>query len=216
VVLKVIQPDQIQHAAQAIEAGELVIVPTRRWYMICGDARNPAVCQRIYAGKRRPTTKALALVTPSQNVTHELFAINSHAERLIKAFWPGDLALILPWRDAATGQRHAAVGVPNALVVQEAGVLGDLARLVQVPLAVTSANISGDAGSSDPGPAITLDEVQEFVVEGNLDVALCVDGGICPAAHHLTIVECSNGRARLVRPGLVHERSIEAALRSLP
>ncbi|EKX65937.1 hypothetical protein STRIP9103_03436 [Streptomyces ipomoeae 91-03] len=44
------------------------------------------------------------------------------------------------------------------------GILGDLASAVKVPLAVTTANISGDAGPDDPGPAITLDQVHAFLV----------------------------------------------------
>lgn len=210
--MEVIDHDQLVRAAEALETGKLVVAPTRRWYMICGDAKDPDVCQRIYVGKRRPTGKALVFVTPSHETTMDLFVISDHARRLIDTCWPGDLALILPWRDAAVGEQHSAVGIPNALVVQEAGVLGELARLARVPIAATSANISGDAGATDPGPAITLDEVRRFIAEGDLEVALCIDGGICPAANHLTIVDCSGVGARLVRPGVVHERAIGAAL----
>lgn len=210
--MKVIERDQLEQAAEALEAGGLVVVPTRRWYMICGDATNPEVCQRIYSGKRRPTGKTLAFVTPSHETTVELFQVNEHAERLIEAFWPGDLALILPWRDAAIGQQHVGVGMPNALVVQEAGILGELARLVRVPLAATSANISGEGGAAGPGPAITVNEVRAFVVDGSVDVAMCINGGICPTGHHLTIMDCSGEEAQLVRPGVVHERAIGAAL----
>jgi L-threonylcarbamoyladenylate synthase len=210
--VKLIEPDQLEQAAEALEGGELVVVPTRRWYMICGDARNPDACERIYTGKQRRPGKALAFVTPSYETTAALFVTNVHAKRLIEAFWPGDLALILPWRDPAVGQHHATVGTPNALVVQEAGVLGELARLARVPIAAASANISGEAGAPGPGPAITVDEVRTFVVDGSVDVALCINGGICPAAHHLTIVDCASDHADLVRPGVVHERAIAAAL----
>lgn len=210
--MKLIKPDQLDQAAKALEAGELVIAPTRRWYMICGDAKNADVSQRIYAGKRRPSGKALAYVTPSVELTSELFVVNNHAKRLMEAFWPGDLALILPWQHEEIGRQHATVGSPNALVVQEPGVLGELARLTRVPLAATSANISGVTGAPGPGPAITVAEVREFVATGRLDVALCIDGGICPAAHHLTIMDCSGEDAQLTRPGVVHGRAVDAAL----
>lgn len=42
--------------------------------------------------------------------------------------------------------------------------------------------------------------------------SVIVDGGICPAANHLTIVDCFTPQARLIRTGLVHQRAVSAAL----
>jgi L-threonylcarbamoyladenylate synthase len=73
-------------------------------------------------------------------------------------------------------------------------------------------NVSGEASGGRPGPAITTFEVSAFVAESGLDVALCIDGGICPAVSHLTIVDCTDPDLSIIRPGLVHERAIAAAL----
>ncbi|MBF6259880.1 L-threonylcarbamoyladenylate synthase [Nocardia farcinica] len=212
--MKIIEPTQLDVAVDAVAAGQLVIVPTHRWYMICADARDAVACDRIYEGKRRPATKPLALVVRSQSEAADLFVFSDDAHRLAAAFWPGDLALILPWRDTENGKRHAAVGSPNALVVNETGLLGELAACSPVPIAATSANISGAPGTVDgPGPSITLAEVQEFVDRSSIEIAACVDGGICPTADHLTVIDCTGARAVITRPGLVHERAIVAALR---
>ena len=72
--------------------------------------------------------------------------------------------------------------------------------------------ISGDAGPSDRGPAISVAEVKEFLTEAGLSVSVVIDGGVCPAANHMTIVDCSSEKATMVRAGVVHERAIEAAL----
>ncbi|GAB3971077.1 hypothetical protein GCM10029978_045580 [Actinoallomurus acanthiterrae] len=45
-----------------------------------------------------------------------------------------------------------------------------------------------------------------------MKVGVIVDGGVCPAANHMTIVDCFTPEARLVRTGLVHQRAISAAL----
>ncbi|MEU9079662.1 Sua5/YciO/YrdC/YwlC family protein [Kitasatospora sp. NPDC048538] len=206
-----IPTDQLDRAASALEAGELVIVPTSRWYMICADATNAPACRSIFEGKRRPTAKSLVLVTPSLADCEQRFVISDEARRLAEAFWPGDLALLLPWRDADEGARHSAVGTP-ALVTNSPGPLGMLASLTRTPIAATTVNISGDAGIDARGPAISPEEVADFLSLTGVKATVILDGGVCPAANHLTIIDCSTADARLVRAGLVHERAVEAVL----
>jgi L-threonylcarbamoyladenylate synthase len=97
-------------------------------------------------------------------------------------------------------------------VTREDGVLGQLAVTAGFPLAATSANISGDAGPDDRGPSVSPADVEAFLAESRLDVALTLDGGICPADNHMTIVDFSTGEPVLTRPGLVHRRALSAAL----
>lgn len=209
--MRVVGPEDIDVTAQAIEDGELAIVPTRRWYMVCADASNAQACDSIIEGKRRPTGKPLAYIAPSASSCEDSHTLSPEAKRLAAAFWPGDLALLLPWKDPDDAAQHAAVGSP-ALVTVAPEILGDLASTVDVPLAATTANISGDAGPNDPGPAITVEQVHAFLATSHLEVAVIVDGGVCPAANHMTIVDCCTAKARLVRTGLVHQRAISAAL----
>ncbi|MFF4802284.1 L-threonylcarbamoyladenylate synthase [Streptomyces sp. NPDC001351] len=209
--MRVIGPENLDAAAQAIEGGGLVIVPTRRWYMICADASNAQACDSIITGKRRPSGKPLAYVAPSASPWEDVFTFSPEARRLAAAFWPGDLALLLPWKSSEDATRYAAVGSP-ALVTVAPGFLGDLASAVKGPLAATTANISGDAGPNDPGPAITVDQVHTFLAASGLEPDVIVDGGVCPAANHMTIVDCYTPQPRLVRTGLIHQRSISAAL----
>ncbi|MET7663179.1 hypothetical protein ABZT51_20195 [Streptomyces sp. NPDC005373] len=58
---------------------------------------------------------------------------------------------------------------------------------------------------------MTLEEVHAFLAASGLTVSI-VDGGVCPAANHMTIVDCFTSEARLVRTGLVHQRAVTAAL----
>lgn len=207
--MKVVAPSDVRLAAEAMEAGELVIVPTSRWYMICCDAGNADACARIFAAKQRPADKSLLLVARSMDAVRELFSVSGDAELLARAFWPGDLALLLPWRDAADGARHSAVGVPEGLVTIAPGVLGEFAKLASCSVAATSANISGTTGC---GPSITLAEVRDFVTDTEVEVPVVVDGGICPTANHLTVVRCASSRTELVREGTLHTRAVSAAL----
>src|SRR5947209_3138152 len=108
--MNILHPTDIDVAARAIEAGELIVVPTDRWYMICCDASNANACERIYRAKRRSKSKSLLLVLPSKDVAFNLFHIGPDAEILIEALWPGDLALLLRWSKAEMGLTYSAVG----------------------------------------------------------------------------------------------------------
>ena len=205
-----INPAQITDAARALEHGSLVVVPTSRWYMVCADATNTEACERIFTAKKRPTGKSLVLVSPSLRHAQATFSMTAAASALATAFWPGDLALVLPWADPAHG--YDTVGTPNAHVTVTTGHLGALAAEATAPVAATTINTSGDAHSSHPGPAITLTEVQSFLAGSRLDVAVTIDGGICPLADHMTIVDCTQPAARITRTGVVHQRAVHAAL----
>ncbi|MER5348929.1 Sua5/YciO/YrdC/YwlC family protein [Kitasatospora sp. NPDC002551] len=209
--MRPIPAEQLDAAARALEAGELVIVPTERWYMICADATNLATCNSIFDGKQRPRTKSLVLVLPSLEECEKQFVIHPEAKRLADAFWPGNLAILLPWQSTEVGEQHPAVGAP-ALTTISSGPLGALAAAARTPVAATTVNISGDAGVDAPGPAITVGEVQDFLDANDVKAAVILDGGVSPAANHLTIVDCSTPVARLIRAGLIHERAISAVL----
>ncbi|PMR62074.1 translation factor Sua5 [Verrucosispora sp. ts21] len=208
--MKLIRPDELPLAIEALEAGELVIVPTRRWYMICANARDHDACARIYTGKGRPRAKSLAFILPSLVAADELFIMTPAAIQLATAFWPGDLAMILRWRDSEFAEQHQPVGVPNALVTLDPGLLGQLAGRSRVPIAATTANLSDPTKTL--GPAITAAEVEGFVAESELSVAYCIDGGISPLGNHLTIVDCTEPQAKITRSGVVHDRAVNAAI----
>lgn len=212
--MQLIPPDALDLAARAVENGELVAVPTDRWYMLCADATNPRACQRIFSSKHRPQAKPLVLVLPDQSDPDGWFTLTLSARALASAFWPGHLALILPWRNSAVGQQHASVGTPHALVTKDPGVLGALAAAATVPIAATTASDS-NRPPEDPGPAIAPDGVQRFAERAGLDLAYCIDGGICPQADHLTVIDCTAETPTTVRSGLVHDRAIHTALAGL-
>ncbi|WP_080678089.1 L-threonylcarbamoyladenylate synthase [Salinispora pacifica] len=208
--MKLIRPDELPLAIEAIEAGELVVVPTRRWYMICANARDHDACARIYAGKGRPRSKSLAYILPSLGAADERFIMTPAAIRLASDFWPGDLAMILRWRDSEYAEQHLSVGVPNALVTLDSGLLGQLARRSRVPIVATTANLSDPSKAF--GPAITAAEVERFVAESEISIAYCIDGGISPLVNHLTIVDCTEMQAKITRSGVVHDRAVNAAI----
>ncbi|GGJ90516.1 hypothetical protein GCM10010123_20430 [Pilimelia anulata] len=209
--MKTIPERDLAVAAAALDAGRIVIVPTARWYMICADATNPTACQTIFTTKHRPTSKSMVYIAPTAARALATFQLNAAALALADEFWPGDLALLLPWRPDTTPL--TAVGCEHALVTVAPGVLGRIAAAAARPIAATTVNISGPITA--PGPAITAKQAADFVHTTGIDVAYLIDGGTSPLANHLTIVDCTQPAPRTVRPGVIHQRAVDATLQTV-
>ncbi|MGZ2358518.1 Sua5/YciO/YrdC/YwlC family protein [Streptomyces sp. 372A] len=208
--MNVLTPEQLPAAARLLSAGQLVAVPTPRWYMLCARAVDPAATDAVFRAKQRPTDKPLLLLLDSAATAETLFDLSVDARLLADGLWPGDLALRLPWKPDA--QTVAAVGSP-ALTGCPDGILGRLVALAGEPLAAAVCSISTPAAGGKDHPALTAAQVATFERATKSGIAAVVDGGICPQGRHMTIVDCPAGAgARLEREGTVHARAVEAAL----
>lgn len=86
----------IQAAARKLEQGELVAFPTETVYGLGADAENPAAVASIYAAKGRPSNHPVIVhLAPHADIGYWADAIPPEAHKLIQAFWPGPLTLIL-------------------------------------------------------------------------------------------------------------------------
>jgi len=103
-----VQTPWIAQAVQRLATGRLVAFPTETVYGLGGDALNPAAIARVYAAKGRPANHPVIVhVAPDADLAFWTTHIHPEAQRLIDAFWPGPLTLILPRAarvsDAVTG-----------------------------------------------------------------------------------------------------------------
>ena len=194
-------PEAIAEAARRIRAGALVGFPTETVYGLGADASNDAAVALIFAAKGRPAEHPLIVhVASAAQVADYASEVPEFAARLIAAFWPGPLTLILPRRAgvaaAAAGGQHS-IGLrcpahPVALALLQACGTG---------LAGPSANRFGRVS-----PTTAL-HVQEELGED----LLVLDGGPCAVGIESTIVDCTRGQPVLLRPGLLTRAQIEAA-----
>jgi tRNA threonylcarbamoyl adenosine modification protein (Sua5/YciO/YrdC/YwlC family) len=91
----------VQFAKELLLKNDIVAIPTETVYGLAADARSSEAIAKIYALKKRPLEKALALnIHPAWPINQWCERVPSYTAALIKQFWPGPLTLVLPLRSA--------------------------------------------------------------------------------------------------------------------
>lgn len=199
--------EAIAQAVRTLAAGGLVAFPTETVYGLGANAADDHAVAGIFAAKGRPADHPLIVhVQGPETVSHFAGEVPPVAQRLMQAFWPGPLTLILPRREgvagaAAGGQATIGVRCP-AHPVAKALLQACAAASPPVPgLAGPSANRFGRVSPT------TAAHVQSEFGES----LLVLDGGACPVGIESTIVDCSRGAPVLLRPGMLTPAALEAA-----
>jgi L-threonylcarbamoyladenylate synthase len=190
-------PASITAAAQTLQRGELLGLPTETVYGLAADAGNDAAVAKIFEAKGRPANHPLIVhVASAQGVERFASHVPDFAQKLIDAFWPGPLTLILPRRQevaavAAGGQNSVGLRCPSHPVAH--AVLQSAEALGVLGVAAPSANLFGRVS-----PTTAAHVAGEFG-----DELLTIDGGACDVGIESTIVDCTRDVPVLLRPGVL-------------
>ena len=137
----------LETAIAALEDGQLVVVPTDTVYGVAAHPGVEGAVGRLFWVKGRPLEKAIPILGRTQDDLAKLARFDERAALLAKEFWPGPLTLVLPRAGGfdldlgGSETETVAVRVPDHPVTLEL-----LARTG--PLAVTSANLSGEPSAT--------------------------------------------------------------------
>ena len=194
----------IERAADLLAKGEPVAFPTETVYGLGARADDPAAVLKIFRLKGRPENHPLIVhVAEPALIAPFAAAVPALAQRLIDAFWPGPLTLILP-RVASIGA--AAAGHQNSIGLRcpshpVARALLAAAHARGVPgVAAPSANRFGRIS-----PTRAAHVIDEFGVR-----LAVLDGGDAEVGIESSIVDCSRGHPVLLRPGMLTRARLEA------
>ena len=169
-------------AVDLLRAGLIVAVPTDTVYGIAADLALPDAIERLFAAKRRPPEKAVAVLLADTDQAETLGELTPHARVLAERFWPGGLTLVLPVRPGAVLPRVLAAGSPTIGVrVPDHDAPRAIARALG-PLPTTSANVSGEPDAHD---------AQEIAERLGDALALVIDGGPIHGGPASTVVDCT-------------------------
>jgi L-threonylcarbamoyladenylate synthase len=190
-------------AAAALRRGALAILPTETVYGLAADAANPRAVAAVYEAKGRPSFNPLIAHVAGVDIARRIGRFDERAERLAAAFWPGPLTLVLPVADDAAVCDLARAGLDTVALRAPAHPLAHaLLEAFGGPLVAPSANRSGR-----PSPTTFADALEET----GAAAAAALDGGPCRVGLESTVVALL-GEARLLRPGAVTRRQIEALI----
>ena len=184
----------IARAAQILESGGLVAVPTETVYGLAARADSAEAVAKIYAAKGRPDFNPLIVHVAGLEQAARYADLAPAARALAAAHWPGPLTLVLPRRADAPLAEAVSAGLPTiALRAPAHRVMRELLAAVDFPLAAPSANRSGFISPTTAAHVLAS-------LDGRIDLVL--DGGACLAGVESTIVAVrADGSLEELRPG---------------
>ena len=195
----------LEAASLAIQRGDLVVLPTDTVYGIGADAFDAeAVAGLLEAKDRGRAMPPPVLIGSASTVEAIAVRIPAYARALMEEFWPGPLTLVLhqqmslQW-DLGDTRGTVAVRMPDHPLA-----LSLLERTG--PLAVSSANISGD-------PAATTAQEADDMLGEVVDVI--IDDGPSPGTGTSTIVDATADQGRILRRGVLSIDQLNAVLEPL-
>ena len=185
-------PGTIEEAAKLLREGQLVALPTETVYGLGANGLSENAVAKIFEAKGRPQDNPLILhIADASQMEDICHSIPKEAYLLAEKFWPGPLTMVLPAKDIVPkrttgGLSTVAVRCPDHAATR------DIIRQAGVPIAAPSANISGK-----PSTTTALHVLDDH----NGKLPLIVDGGPCRVGVESTIVDLTDSRPRLLRPG---------------
>ncbi|GAB3599922.1 L-threonylcarbamoyladenylate synthase [Microbacterium tumbae] len=203
----------MRRARQAIGRGELIVLPTDTVYGVAADAFSPSGVQRLLDAKGRGRDQPPpVLVSGPATLSALAEEVPEAVSRLVDAFWPGGLTIVLPaqrsltW-DLGETQGTVAVRMPDDRVALE--LLEETG-----PLAVSSANLTGKDA------ALTASDARDMLGDS---VAVYLENGISRDGIASTIVDATSlvSRSaqspvvRILRDGAVTREQLEDVLGDL-
>jgi L-threonylcarbamoyladenylate synthase len=198
-----LDPAILARAADLIRGGLLVAYPTETFYGLACDPWSVAAVDRVFEAKGRPDRMALPLLAADRAAAEGCVrATPDAARRLMEAFWPGPLTLVLMARDDFP-PRLLGGGQTVGVRVSPHPVASALARAVGSAIVATSANRSGQ-----PPPSTA----QEVAVALGGDVSLILDGGATLGGNSSTVLDLTTDTPRLIRSGPISTSAIESIL----
>ncbi len=195
----------VNAAVEALQRGELAVLPTDTVYGVAADAFNPIAVGRLLEAKGRGRDMPTPVLVPSTRTIEGLADLVPQAARdLVEAFWPGALTIVL--RHAATlawdlGDTKGTVAVRMPL---DRVALAVLERTG--PLAVSSANTSGLP------PAVDVAEAERQLGSA-VDVYL--DGGPAGDPVPSTIVDLTGDSPKVLRLGALSLEELRSVVPDL-
>lgn len=200
--------DQIEQAVERLKAGRLVAFPTETVYGLGADALSPEAVEGVYLAKGRPGNNPLIVHVTGIEMAATLVKgeLSESAVKLMRAFWPGPLSIVLPKHPRVPS---IVTGGGDSVALRSPDHPVALALLFAFggPLVGPSANKSGTVSPT------TAEHVREAFDE---ETVMVLEGGACQTGIESTVIRLDDTGAAegatILRPGIIGAEQLEAVL----
>ncbi len=204
---KVIQVEKdfsvLDEAAESLARGGLVAFPTETVYGLGASALNPEAVANIFVAKGRPQDNPLIVhISDKTMLTQVVSKIPAAAEKLMDAFWPGPLTIILEKLENISTTVTAGLSTVGVRMPSHPVALA-LIEKSGVPVAAPSANLSGCPSTTRASHVI-------HDLTGRVDYI--IDGGACEVGLESTVLDMTGDVPQILRPGGVSLEELKAVL----
>jgi len=206
IYLNIYKPNNLnlRKAKQSINNNNIIVMPTETVYGLAGNAYSDKAVKKIFYLKKRPYFNPLIVHFNNLKDLKKDVIVNDMFIKLYKAFCPGPITFILNKNPmskisnlVSANKNTIAVRIPKHYVAS------NLLKLLKVPLAAPSANIS-----TKLSPTSALDVVDEF----GSKIKFILDGGRCKVGIESTIIDLT-GMPTILRHGSISQEKISKVLR---
>lgn len=169
----------IEEAAEFLNRSQLVAIPTETVYGLAANALDKAAVVEIFNAKQRPSFDPLIVhIGNKSDVALYARQIPANAQKLMDAFWPGPLTVVLPKQEiipdeVTSGLDTVGIRMPDHPLTLQ------LLQQLNFPLAAPSANPFGYISPTTP---------QHVFAQLQNKIPMILDGGPCEVGVESTIV----------------------------
>jgi L-threonylcarbamoyladenylate synthase len=187
--------DALKEAVAVLEWGGIIICPTDTLYGIGCNALNEKAIKKIFEIKERPLAKPLPMIVRNIKWAKGLAYISKRNEKILEKIWPERVTTVLLKKaivpDILTSnQKTVGIRIPDHPLTDQ------LLKLFGYPIALTSANISGQESTNDVNEIIKV-----FSNRLTRQPDLVLDVGILPKSEPSTILDLTTDKPKILRVG---------------
>lgn len=188
-----IRENELKEVKKALKEGGIVAFPTDTVYGLACDCFNKKAIEKLYQIKGRPSYKPTNVLTNSVEKIYKVAKnINNKELELIGKYMPGDLTIILDKNESVPSILTAEIDTIGVRIPNNEIALTILDNYKN-PLAVTSANITGEPSGL---------EVADFIDKFNNQIDIVIDGGKTKVGISSTIVRVKeDNKIKILRQG---------------
>ncbi len=188
-MIKRYKESEIEELAKILKKDGIISVPTDTVYGICARIDSNIAHDKLMEVKNRPIEKSFPVMCANEEQIKSIAIVNNIAEKLIKAFMPGPITLVLKKNKdlpkyITNGKNTIAVRMATSKAIEK------LIIETESPIFMTSANQSGKAECSN------LDEIEQCcpLLDGMMEGNIIFSKGS-------TIVDCTSEKIKILREG---------------